>query len=331
MTGSVSNRRSRILGCGGYLPARIVANAEIEATLDTSDAWIRERTGIRQRHIAADGEKTSDLAIAAARAALADAGIEAAGIDLIVLATTTPDETFPATALRVQAELGCHGAIAFDIQAVCSGFVYALAVADNFLRVGQARRALVVGAETFSRILDWSDRGTAVLFGDGAGAVVLVAEEGTDGQPPARGILSTHLHADGRFHDALFADGGPSSTPGRVGHVRMNGREVFRHAVEKLSAVVDEALSANGLSASDIDWLVPHQANQRIIDGMARKLALPPERVVTTVDRHANTSAASIPLALWEARREGKIAPGDLVVLEAIGGGLTWGAAVIRW
>lgn len=331
MTGSVSNRRSRILGCGGHLPARIVANAEIEATLDTSDAWIRERTGIRQRHIAADGEKTSDLAIAAARAALADAGIEAAGIDLIVLATTTPDETFPATALRVQAELGCHGAIAFDIQAVCSGFVYALAVADNFLRVGQARRALVVGAETFSRILDWSDRGTAVLFGDGAGAVVLVAEEGTDGQPPARGILSTHLHADGRFHDALFADGGPSSTPGRVGHVRMNGREVFRHAVEKLSAVVDEALSANGLSASDIDWLVPHQANQRIIDGMARKLALPPERVVTTVDRHANTSAASIPLALWEARREGKIAPGDLVVLEAIGGGLTWGAAVIRW
>ena len=331
MTGSVSNRRSHILGCGGHLPARIVANAEIEATLDTSDAWIRERTGIRQRHIAADGEKTSDLAIAAARAALADAGIEAAGIDLIVLATTTPDETFPATALRVQAELGCHGAIAFDIQAVCSGFVYALAIADNFLRVGQARRALVVGAETFSRILDWSDRGTAVLFGDGAGAVVLVAEEGTDGQPPARGILSTHLHADGRFHDALFADGGPSSTPGRVGHVRMNGREVFRHAVEKLSAVVDEALSANGLSASDIDWLVPHQANQRIIDGMARKLALPPERVVATVDRHANTSAASIPLALWEARREGKIAPGDLVVLEAIGGGLTWGAAVIRW
>lgn len=324
-------RRSIVVGCGGYLPARIVANAELESTMDTSDAWISDRTGILQRHIAADGEKTSDLAIAASRAALAHAGVEAGEVDLIVLATTTPDETFPATAVRVQAALGCAGSIAFDVQAVCSGFVYALAIADNFLRVGQARTALVIGAETFSRILDWNDRGTAVLFGDGAGAVVLKAVDRVEGEVAPRGILSTHLHADGRHHDALFADGGPSSTPGRVGVVRMNGREVFRHAVEKLSGVVEEALAANDLAPGDIDWLVPHQANRRIIDGMARKLGLPPERVVVTVDRHANTSAASIPLALWEATKSERIAPGDIVLLEAIGGGLTWGACVIRW
>lgn len=331
MIAAGARRMSRMIGVGGYLPARVVANAELEARLDTSDAWISERTGILQRHVAADGELTSDLAIAAARCALADAAIAPGEIDLIVLATTTPDETFPATAVRVQAALGCAGAIAFDIQAVCSGFVYALAVADNFLRVGQARTALVIGAETFSRILDWTDRGTAVLFGDGAGAVVLRAEDPAEGQGMARGILSTHLHADGRHHDSLYADGGPSSTPGRTGVVRMNGREVFRHAVDKLSSVVEEALQANGLSPADIDWLVPHQANRRIIDGMARKLGLPPERVIVTVDRHANTSAASIPLALWEATKAGRFAPGEIVLLEAIGGGLTWGACVIRW
>ena len=331
MTMAGMRRMSRVVGVGGYLPARIVANAELEARLDTSDAWISERTGILQRHVAADGELTSDLAIAAARGALAEAAIAPGEIDLIVLATTTPDETFPATAVRVQAALGCGRAIAFDIQAVCSGFVYALAVADNFLRVGQARTALVIGAETFSRILDCTDRGTAVLFGDGAGAVVLRAEEPDAGQETARGILSTHLHADGRHHDALYADGGPSSTPGRTGVVRMNGREVFRHAVDKLASVVEEALEANGLSPADVDWLVPHQANRRIIDGMAKKLGLPPERVIVTVDRHANTSAASIPLALWEATTARRFAPGEIVLLEAIGGGLTWGACVIRW
>ena len=331
MTMAGMRRMSRVVGVGGYLPARIVANAELEARLDTSDAWISERTGILQRHVAADGELTSDLAIAAARGALAEAAIAPGEIDLIVLATTTPDETFPATAVRVQAALGCGRAIAFDIQAVCSGFVYALAVADNFLRVGQARTALVIGAETFSRILDWTDRGTAVLFGDGAGAVVLRAEYPDAGQETARGILSTHLHADGRHHDALYADGGPSSTPGRTGVVRMNGREVFRHAVDKLASVVEEALEANGLSPADVDWLVPHQANRRIIDGMAKKLGLPPERVIVTVDRHANTSAASIPLALWEATTARRFAPGEIVLLEAIGGGLTWGACVIRW
>jgi 3-oxoacyl-[acyl-carrier-protein] synthase-3 len=323
--------RSVVIGCGGYLPERVVANRDLESILETTDDWIVERTGIRQRHVAAESEKTSDLAIAAARVAIADADIAPEAIDLIVLATTTPDETFPATAVKVQAGLGLTRGIAFDLQAVCSGFVYALAVADNFLRLGQAGTALVIGAETFTRILDWKDRGTAVLFGDGAGAVLLRAEP-VDAQDKApRGVLSTHLHADGRHHDALFADGGPSATPGRVGVVRMNGREVFRHAVEKLSAVVEEALAANHLAPSAIDWLVPHQANRRIIEGMARKLGLPSERVVITVDRHANTSAASIPLALWEARRDRRIKRGDLVLLEAIGGGLTWGASVIRW
>ncbi|MBL8702483.1 MAG: ketoacyl-ACP synthase III [Alphaproteobacteria bacterium] len=322
--------RSVVVGCGGYLPARIVANADLAASMETSDEWITERTGIRQRHIAADGEKTSDLARVAAERALKAAGLAAADVDLLVLATTTPDETFPATAVRVQSALGMGPCPAFDVQAVCSGFVYALAIADNFIRLGQARTALVIGAETFSRILDWKDRGTAVLFGDGAGAVVLRAAS-PGGAALPRGILTTHLHADGRFHDALYVDGGPSSTPGRVGVVKMNGREVFRHAVDKLSAVVEEALTANGLKGTDIDWLVPHQANRRIIDGMARKLGLGPDRVVITVDRHANTSAASIPLALWEAHADGRLKPGQIVLLEAIGGGLTWGAAVIRW
>jgi 3-oxoacyl-[acyl-carrier-protein] synthase-3 len=331
MTDVQPSRRSVVIGCGGYLPARIVTNQDLEKVMDTSDDWIAERTGIRQRHIAADGETTSDLAFEAARAALADAGIGAEEIDLIVLATTTPDQTFPATALKVQARLGVTRGIAFDVQAVCSGFVYALSIADNFLRLGQATTALVIGAETFSRLLDWNDRGTAVLFGDGAGAVLLRATQASGAESMPRGVLSTHLHADGRYHDALYVDGGPSSTPGRVGVVKMNGREVFRHAVEKLSAVVEEALAANELEGDDIDWLVPHQANRRIIDGMARKLGLPPERVVVTVDRHANTSAASIPLALWEATSDGRIKRGDLVLLEAIGGGLTWGACVVRW
>lgn len=330
MSAVTTARRSIVLGCGGYLPARIVTNQDLEQVMDTSDDWIAERTGIRQRHIAADGENTSDLAFEAARSALAAAGIDAGAIDLIVLATTTPDQTFPATALKVQAKLGVTKGIAFDVQAVCSGFVYALSIADNFLRLGQATTALVIGAETFSRILDWNDRGTAVLFGDGAGAVVLRAREsGAEANAP-RGVLSTHLHADGRYHDALYVDGGPSSTPGRVGVVKMNGREVFRHAVEKLSAVVEEALGANHLKGSDIDWLVPHQANLRIIDAMGRKLGLPPERVVVTVDRHANTSAASVPLALWEAHADGRLKPGQLVLMEAIGGGLTWGAALAR-
>ena len=322
-------RRSLVVGCGGYLPAKIVSNDELARTLDTSDEWIVERTGIRQRHVAAPGENTSDLAIAASRRALAAAGVAASDIDLVVVATTTPDHTFPATAMRVQAGLGVTAGAAFDVQAVCTGFIYALAIADNFIKVGQARTALVIGAETFSRILDWSDRGTAVLFGDGAGAVVLRAVTGDEAG--GRGVLSTHLHADGRLHDALYVDGGPSSTPGRVGVVKMQGGVVFRHAVEKLAAVIQEALAANHLAPGDIDWLVPHQANKRIIDGMARKLGLGAERVVLTVDRHANTSAASIPLALAEAADDGRLKPGQLVLLEAIGGGLTWGASVIRW
>jgi 3-oxoacyl-[acyl-carrier-protein] synthase-3 len=322
-------RRSVVAGCGSYLPDRVLTNDEIARTLDTSDTWIRERTGIRERRISAPGQPTSDLAIRAADRALSAAGLRGEEIDLIVLATSTPDETFPAVAVKVQAALGAHRAAAFDVQAVCSGFVYALAVADNFIRVGQANRALVIGAETFSRILDWSDRSTCVLFGDGAGAVVLTAEEsrGTIGD---RGILSTHLHSDGRKHALLYADGGPSTT-GSVGHVRMHGREVFRHAVVNLAEVLNEALAANGLTAADIDWLVPHQANKRILDSTASKLRLPPEKVVVTVDRHANTSAASIPLALAEADVDGRLKPGDLIVLEAMGGGFTWAAAVVRW
>jgi len=321
--------RSIVRGCGAYLPARIVTNDELATRLDTSDEWIRQRTGITQRHLAADGELTSDLAVAAATRALDHAGLRGADIDLIVLATSTPDETFPATATRVQHRLGMTGGAAFDVQAVCSGFVYALATADNFIKAGQARNVLVIGAETFSRILDWTDRQTCVLFGDGAGAVVLSAGEGS-GSTSDRGVLSTHLHSDGSQHDILYVDGGPSSTR-TTGYLRMEGKEVFRYAVQRLAQVVDEALSAHHLTPRDIDWLVPHQANKRIIDGVGRKLALPPEKVVITVDRHANTSAASIPLALAEAVHDGRIGRGDLVLLEAMGGGLTWGAALIRW
>jgi 3-oxoacyl-[acyl-carrier-protein] synthase-3 len=321
--------RSVVVGIGSYLPARIVTNEDLSRKVETSDAWIRERTGIRQRHIAAEGEKTSDLALNAARAALANAGMQASDIDLIVLATTTPDSTFPATAARVQAALGMTHGAAFDVQAVCAGFVYALGVADNFLRLGQARAALVIGAETFSRLLDWNDRSTSVLFGDGAGAVVLRAEAWR-GDVRERGIMSTHLHSDGRFYDLLYVDGGPSTT-GTTGHVRMSGPEVFRHAVVKLAEVVDEALGANGLTSADIDWLVPHQANKRIIDGTARKLGLPESKIVLTVGQHANTSAASIPLALAVGCADGRIKPGHVVLIEAIGGGLSWGSAIIRW
>lgn len=322
-------RRSCIIGCGSYLPGQIVTNEELARRIDTTNEWIVQRTGIRQRHFAAEGEKCSDLAIAAANMALERAGLGADEIDLLVLATTTPDQTFPATAVRVQAALGMTGGAAFDVQAVCSGFIFALATADNFIRVGQAETALVIGAETYSRILDWNDRTTSVLFGDGAGAVVLHAIPGV-GANRDRGILSTHLHSDGRHHDLLYVDGGPSTT-GQVGHVRMEGREVFKHAVNNLAAVVDEALAANDLRQSDIDWLVPHQANKRIIDAMARKLGLRPERAVVTVDRHANTSAASVPLALEEAVSDGRIQSGDLVLMEAMGGGFTWGSALVRW
>jgi 3-oxoacyl-[acyl-carrier-protein] synthase-3 len=323
--------RSQIAGCGGYLPERVVTNDELASRLDTSDAWIRQRTGIGERHIAARGELTSDLAFAAARCALERAGMSGSDLDLIVLATATPDRTFPSTAVKVQARLGMTRGAAFDVQAVCSGFIFALAVADNALRLGQARTALVIGAETFSRILDWSDRGTCVLFGDGAGAIVLNAVVvDPAGERSGRGILSTHLHSDGRQHDILYVDGGPSST-GTAGFLRMEGREVFRQAVQHLSEAVDEALAANGLRPADIDWLVPHQANTRIIDAVGRRLGLPAERTIVTIERHANTSAASIPLALDEAVADGRIRPGHLVLMEALGGGLTWGASVVRW
>ncbi|MBB5695735.1 beta-ketoacyl-ACP synthase III [Muricoccus pecuniae] len=315
--------RSVIAGTGGYLPARSLSNDELAAeyNLDTSDAWISERTGIRRRHMAAPGETTADMGAAACREALARAGADASEVDAIILATATPDSAFPSTATRVQEKLGIRQGFSFDISAACTGFIYALGVADSMIRTGACRSALVVGAEAFTRILDWSDRGTCVLFGDGAGAVLLrateVAGEGTDS-----GILSTHLHSDGRHGDILQVEGGL---------VRMAGREVFRHAVSKLASAVDEALKANGLDQTDVQWLVPHQANARIIDAMGRKLGLPPERVVVTVDRHANTSAASIPLALADATRDGRIGAGDLVLMEAIGGGLTWGAALARF
>jgi 3-oxoacyl-[acyl-carrier-protein] synthase III len=321
--------RSQIAGVGGYLPERVVTNDELASRLDTSDAWIRQRTGIGERRIAAAGELTSDLAVAAARQALERAGMSGSDLDLIVLATATPDETFPSTAVKVQAQLGMNRGVAFDVQAVCSGFIFALAVADNALRLGQARTALVVGAETFSRILDWGDRTTCVLFGDGAGAVVLNAVAG-EGGSQQRGVLSTHLHSDGRQHDILYVDGGPSST-GTAGFLRMEGREVFRQAVQHLSEAVTEALTANGLDPADIDWLVPHQANTRIIDAVGRKLGLAADRTIVTIERHANTSAASIPLALEEAVADGRIRPGHLVLMEALGGGLTWGAGVVRW
>jgi len=325
----VTVRRSVVCGVGAYLPERVLANDELAQMVDTSDAWITERTGIRQRHIAAEGEYTSDLATAAARAALADAGAVPADVDLVILATATPDDTFPSTGTIVQAKLGMTNGVAFDIHAVCSGFVFALATADNFIRAGQARCALVIGAETFSRILDWQDRTTCVLFGDGAGAVVLRAGEG-DGTIADRGVLTTHLHSDGKFHDMLYVDGGPSTTK-TVGHLRMQGREVFRHGVEKMAAATEEALAATGLAAADIDWFVPHQANRRIIDGTARKLGIDTNKVVVTIERHANTSAASIPLALETAVHDQRIKTGDLVLVEAMGGGFTWGSGLVRW
>ena len=321
--------RSVVLGCGSYLPQRVLTNAELAAKVDTSDEWIVQRTGIRQRHIAAEGEFTSHLAIHAAKAALAHAGIDAQSIDLIVLATSTPDNTFPATAVSVQSGLGITHGAAFDLQAVCSGFVFALATADNFLRTGAFKRALVIGAETFSRILDWTDRATCVLFGDGAGAVVLEAQE-QSGKPSDRGILTTHLRSDGRHKSKLYVDGGPSSTR-TVGYLRMEGREVFKHAVGMITDVIVDAFNASGTSADDIDWFVPHQANKRIIDASAHKLHIAPEKVVLTVDRHGNTSAASIPLALSVAVADGRIKRGDLVLLEAMGGGFTWGSALLRW
>jgi 3-oxoacyl-[acyl-carrier-protein] synthase III len=321
--------RSVVQGCGAYLPQRVVTNDELAKKVDTSDEWIQQRTGIKQRHIAADGEFTSHLAIKASERALANAGLKAADLDLIVLATATPDETFPATATRVQAALGMAKGAAFDVQAVCAGFVYGLSVADSMIKSGIASTALVIGAETFSRILDWNDRSTCVLFGDGAGAIVLRAEQGT-GTPADRGVLANALHSDGRQHDILYVDGGPSSTK-TTGFLRMEGREVFKQAVISMATVVGEVLDQAGLEPKDIDWLVPHQANKRIIDGSAHKLGIDPAKVVTTVDRHGNTSAASIPLALADAVADRRIKRGDLVLLEAMGGGFTWGAALVRW
>ncbi len=321
--------RSVVSGCGSYLPEKIVTNAQMEDMVDTTDEWIIERTGIRQRHIAADNELTSDLAIKAAQKALIAANIDATDIDLIVLATSTPDQTFPSTATRVQAALGMEKGAAFDVQAVCSGFIYALATADNFIRAGQAKHALVIGAETFSRILDWKDRATCVLFGDGAGAVVLSAQKG-EGTNKDQGILSSHLHSDGRYNELLYVDGGVSSTQS-TGYLRMRGKEVFRHAVVNLASVVKEALEFNDLTTEDVDMVIPHQANKRILDATIRKLKINPDKVAMTVHKHANTSAASIPLALDEMIREKRIARGDIVVLEAMGGGFTWGSCLIRW
>jgi 3-oxoacyl-[acyl-carrier-protein] synthase-3 len=321
--------RTVVLGCGGYLPARILSNDELAKSVQTTDEWIVQRTGIRERHIAAAGELTSDLALHAARAALANAHVEASSIDLIVLATSTPDQTFPATAVTVQAGLGITQGAAFDLQAVCSGFVFALSIADGMLKGGGFKRALVIGAETFSRILDWNDRTTCVLFGDGAGALVLEAQPQA-GTTADRGVLTAHLRSDGRHRAKLYVDGGPSSTQ-TVGHLRMEGREVFKHAIAMITDVIDDAFKATGTSAADIDWFVPHQANKRIIDGSAHKLGIAPEKVVITVDRHGNTSAASIPLALADAVADRRIKRGNLILLEAMGGGFTWGSALLRW
>jgi 3-oxoacyl-[acyl-carrier-protein] synthase-3 len=321
--------RSVVLGCGSYLPSRILSNDELARAVDTTDEWIVQRTGIHERHIAAPGEMTSDLALHAARAALANAHVDASTIDLIVLGTSTPDQTFPASAVTVQAGLGITQGVAFDLQAVCSGFVFALQVTDALLRSGTYKRALVIGAETFSRILDWNDRTTCVLFGDGAGALVLEAQE-QPGTMDDRGILTTHLRSDGRHKSKLYVDGGPSSTQ-TVGHLRMEGREVFKHAVAMITDVIYDAFKATGTTAADIDWFVPHQANKRIIDGSAHKLGIAPEKVVMTVDRHGNTSAASIPLALADAVADRRIKRGNLILLEAMGGGFTWGSALLRW
>ena len=321
--------RSVIRGIGSYLPANKVSNADLEKMVDTSDDWIVQRTGIRNRHIAAEGETTSQLATHAAQEALANAGLTAQDLDLVVVATSSPDYTFPSTATQVQAAIGMHHGAAFDVQAVCSGFVYAVTIADKFLISGSHKRALVIGAETFSRLLDWNDRTTCVLFGDGAGAVVLEAQEGT-GSVKDRGVLTTHLRSDGRHREKLYVDGGPSSTK-TVGHLRMQGKDVFRHAVSMVTDVMVDAFAATGTTAEDLDWFVPHQANRRIIDASAEKLGIAPEKIVITVDQHGNTSAASIPLALATAVKDGRIKPGQLVMIEAMGGGFTWGSALIRW
>ena len=321
--------RSVILGCGSYLPSRVVSNDDLAKIIDTSDAWIVERTGIKRRHIASEGETTSDLALEAAKRALKHADIGAADLDLVIVATTTPDETFPSTATKIQARLGMTRGAAFDVQAVCTGFIYGLSVADNFIRAGQAKTVLVIGAETMSRILDWTDRGTCVLFGDGAGAAVLSASEGK-GTNADRGILNTKIFSDGRLHDLLYTDGGVSSTKA-AGHLRMQGKEVFKHAVTNIASAIQQSTEAAGLTPHDIDWFVPHQANQRILDGTARKLGIEPKRVISTISEHGNTSAASVPLALTAAVQDGRIKRGDLVLMEAMGGGFTWGAALVRW
>lgn len=325
----MSQFRSIVKSVGGYLPEKIVTNDDLSKKVETTDEWIRERTGISSRHIAAEGECTSDLGLKAARQALERAGMDATEIDLIILATSTPDQTFPATAVTIQAELGITEGAAFDVQAVCSGFIFALTTADQYIRSGQAKNVLVIGAETFSRILDWEDRTTCVLFGDGAGAVVLQAEP-VNGEQKQRGIMTSCLRSDGRYRDKLYVDGGPSSTQ-TTGKLRMNGREVFRHAVTNISDVIEQTLDKANLTISDIDWFVPHQANERILIGTAKKIGLPFEKVIMTVERHGNTSAASIPLALNEAFESGKVKEGDMVLLEAMGGGFTWGAVLLRW
>ena len=321
--------RSRIIGSGAFLPETVLTNTDLAKRVDTSDEWIRERTGIRQRHIVAEGEKTSDLAVEAGRAALLDAGIDANELDLIIVATTTPDRTFPSTATLVQARLGMARGAAFDVQAVCSGFIYGLSVADAFIKAGQAKTILLIGAESMSRLLDWTDRTTCVLFGDGAGAVVLTATEGK-GDISDTGVLNTKLFSDGRLQDMLYVDGGPSSTQ-TTGHLRMLGKEVFRHAVTNISSAIEASVKEAGLTIADIDWFVPHQANQRILDGTARKLGIDHNKVVSTVAEHGNTSAASVPLALVTAIKDGRIKKGDLVLMEAMGGGFTWGASLVRW